>query len=53
MYTFELEHCMLNLQVEKVYICRLAEVLCPQSSNKIGSAKPQSVTFAEGLQINF
>jgi hypothetical protein len=28
-----------------------AEVLIPQITNKLGSANPQSVTFAEGQQI--
>jgi hypothetical protein len=48
MHIFELEHYIIYLQGEKVCICRLAEVLSPQITKKIGS---QSVTFAEGPQI--
>jgi hypothetical protein len=44
---------MLNFSGEKVCICGLAEVLCPQITNKVEPANPRSVTFAEDPKFKF
>jgi hypothetical protein len=53
MYKFELQHYMLYLWGEKVYICGLAKVLSPQITKRLSPQieNQQSVRFVEGQQI--